>query len=151
MALSSAAADTYARPRAGTEQLGRTGFIEPAQSPAPPATLVVRGTIKNYDPISNLLLLTTPTGTLRLTIPPAVRIRQRWHSIDASALVKCAGFQAAVRYSESNGQKTVQSVHVFGKDEKLRGDARVASLLQPLITFNRSRDRIVLSERQCRV
>ena len=103
--------------RTDAGELDRVEFIEPAQSLSTPATLVVRGTIKNYDLASRILLLSTSNGTMQFTIPSGVRIRQRWHSIEASALAKYSGFHAAVRYSESGADKTVQSVHVFGKDE----------------------------------
>ena len=100
---------------ASPEPLDRTTFNEPDQSPA---TLVVRGTIKSFDPVSKVLLLSTTKGTMQFTIPSTVRIRQRWHSIETSALAKFSGFRVAVRYSESGVERTVQSVHVFGKDER---------------------------------
>jgi hypothetical protein len=103
--------------RTDTGELDRVECVEPAQSPSTPATLVVRGTIKNYDLASRILLLSTSSGTMQFSIPSGVRIRQRWHSIEASALSKYSGFHAAVRYSQSGALKTVQSVHVFGKDE----------------------------------
>ena len=96
------------------EPLDRTTFVEADQS----STLVVRGTIKTFDPVSRVLLLSTTNGTMRFTIPATVRIRQRWHSIETSALPKYLGFRVAVRYSESGVERTVQSVHVFGKDER---------------------------------
>jgi hypothetical protein len=114
MGLSLAAPEISARPGTGTGHAGSAASVEPAQSAQPAATLVVRGTIKSYDPISKILLLSTSNGTIQLTIPPAVRIHQHWHSIEASALANCSGLRAAVRYSESDGTKAVQSVHVFG-------------------------------------
>jgi hypothetical protein len=47
-----------------------------------------------------------------------VRLRQGWHKIDASALETLTGYRAAVRYLEAGGNKTVQSIHVFGKSER---------------------------------
>jgi hypothetical protein len=35
--------------------------------------------------------------------------------VDASELQKLAGNHATVRYTESDGAKVVESVHVFGK------------------------------------
>jgi hypothetical protein len=107
--------EVCARSNAGPEPLlGRTALAEPDQS----GTLVARGTIKTFDPVTKVLLLSTTNGTMQFTIPSAVRIRQRWHSIETSALARYLGFRVAVRYSESGVERTVQSVHVFGKDER---------------------------------
>jgi hypothetical protein len=102
----------------GSAQFDRAAAVDTDRSSQTASTLVVRGTIKSYDVTSRTLVLTTPSGTLPFTMPPAVRIRQRWHSIETSALGKYSGFRAAIRYSESGAEKTVQSVHIFGKDER---------------------------------
>jgi hypothetical protein len=34
-------------------------------------------------------------------------------------LRKLVGYRAAIGYSESRGNKTVESVHVFGKNERI--------------------------------
>ena len=73
---------------------------------------------KATTPLSKMLQLSTSNGIMQFTIPAGVRVRQRWHSIETAALTNLAGFRAAVRYSESGVEKTVQSVHVFGKDER---------------------------------
>lgn len=117
--LSFGASEPFTHATTASWQLSSVA-IGPVQPDPPPATLVIRGTIKSYDPTSKILLLSTPNGTMQLSIPPAVRIRQHWHNIDASVLVTSAGLHAAVRYSESGATKTVQSVHVFGKDERAR-------------------------------
>jgi hypothetical protein len=101
----------------GAARLDRAAAVDDRSSQTA-STLVVRGTIKSYDVTSRTLVLTTPSGSLPFTMPPAVRIRQRWHSIEISALGKYSGFRAAIRYSESGAEKTVQSVHIFGKDER---------------------------------
>lgn len=107
-----------AHAHAGSAQLDRAATIDVDRSSQVTSTLVVRGTIKSYDAASRTLVLTTPTGSLPFTMPPAVRVRQRWHSIEIAALAKYSGFRAAIRYSESGAEKTVQSVHIFGKDER---------------------------------
>jgi hypothetical protein len=106
--------EVCAHATATPEPLDRTTFVESDQS----STLVVRGTIKTFDPVSRTLLLATTNGTMQFSIPSTVRIRQRWHSIETSALARYSGFRVAVRYSESGVERTVQSVHVFGKDER---------------------------------
>lgn len=107
-----------AHAHAGAARLNPTAAIDTDRSSQTASTLVVRGTIKSYDVTSRTLVLTTPTGSLPFTMPPAVRVRQRWHSIEISALAKYSGFRAAIRYSESGAEKTVQSVHIFGKDDR---------------------------------
>jgi hypothetical protein len=38
--------------------------------------------------------------------------------IDASELQKLTGYRAVIRYSESQGKKTVESIRVFEKNER---------------------------------
>jgi hypothetical protein len=87
------------------------------QSTQASTTLVMRGTIKRYDPSSKILTLSTSNSTVQFTITSTVRARQGWHDIDASTLANYSGFHAAVRYSESGAEKTVESVHVFGRSQ----------------------------------
>jgi hypothetical protein len=87
-----------------------------AQSTPPPyTTLRMRGTVDKYEASTRILSLSTSSGTLRFPLAPTARIRQDSQQIDASELQKLAGYRVAVRYSESSGAKTVESVHVFGK------------------------------------
>jgi hypothetical protein len=79
-------------------------------------TLRVPGTIDKYDASNRMLFLSTTNGRVQFPVPPAARIRRGGQTIDASQLATLSGYRAAVRYSESRGNKTVQSVHVFGKE-----------------------------------
>ena len=92
--------------------------IKPAPAAAAPTTLRIRGIVKKYDTASRLLSLTTADGALQILVAPAARIRQGWSEIDAQQLAKLTGYRAAVRYSESGGNKTAQSIHVFGRNER---------------------------------
>jgi hypothetical protein len=83
-----------------------------------PTTLRLRGIVKKYDAATRLLWLTTADGAVQILVAPAVRIRHGWNEIDASELAKLAGYRAAVRYSESGGNKTAESIHVFGRTER---------------------------------
>ena len=103
---------------AATGQINSASSTAVAQSAQPSTSLVMRGTIQEYDPSSKALTLSTPNGTMHFAVTSAARIRQGWHRIDASALKKYSGFHAAVRYSESGAEKTVESVHVFGKEPR---------------------------------
>ena len=75
----------------------------------------LRGRIDQYDPSTRTLSLATDHGTIRLALPPSTRIRQGWHKVEAVDLLRLVGDQATVRYTESGGNRTVESVHVFGK------------------------------------
>ena len=81
-------------------------------------TLRMDGTIDKYDASAGILSLSTSNGTVQVPLAPTARIRQGWHTIDSSKLEKLAGYRAAIRYSESGGTKTVESVHVFAKNER---------------------------------
>jgi hypothetical protein len=87
-----------------------------AQSVAEAATtLRVPGTIDKYDASTRTLFLSTTNGPVQFAVPSDARIRRSGQTIDASQLAKLSGYRAAVRYSETRGNKTVQSIHVFGK------------------------------------
>jgi hypothetical protein len=81
-------------------------------------TLRVNGTIDRFDASTRILTLSTSNGTVRFTVALVTRIRQGWHRIELLELQKLAGYRATVRYSESEGTKIVESVHVFGKNER---------------------------------
>jgi hypothetical protein len=86
------------------------------QSVAPSSTtLSQRGTIEKYDAASRTLLLTTSSGAVQFSVAPTTRIRRGWHKVDASELQNLAGDHATVRYTESSGNRVVESIHVFGK------------------------------------
>jgi len=86
-----------------------------AQAPPASTTLSVRGTIDNYDASSRTLSLSTSSGTVKFPVSPATRISQAGHKIEAAELQKLTGDRATVRYTDSGGHRTVESVHVFGK------------------------------------
>jgi hypothetical protein len=83
-----------------------------------PTTLRLRGIVKKYDAATRMLSLTTADGAVQILVAPAVRIRHGWTEIDAGELAKLAGYRAAVRYSESGGNRTAESIHVFGRTER---------------------------------
>ena len=90
-----------------------------AQStPSESTTLTMRGTIEKYEPSTRTLSISTPNATVQFPLASTSRIRQGWHKIGASDLEKLSGYRAAVRYWESRGEKTVESIHVFGKIER---------------------------------
>jgi type 1 fimbria pilin len=86
-----------------------------AQAPPASTTLSVRGTIDAYDASSRTLALATSSGTVRFPVASTTRISQGGRKVEASELQKLAGNHVTVRYTESDGHKVVESVHVFGK------------------------------------
>ena len=101
---------------------GRGAVVQAAavqSTPLGSTTLTMRGTIEKYEASTRILSLSTSSGAVRFPLASTARIRQGWHKIDASDLEKLSGYRAAVRYSESGGKKTVESVHVFGKSERM--------------------------------
>ena len=86
-----------------------------AQAPPASTTLSMRGTIDAYDASSRTLSLSTSGGTVRFPVASTARISQGGHKVDVSELQKLTGNHATVRYTESDGAKIVESVHVFGK------------------------------------
>ena len=90
-------------------------------APLAPTTLRMRGTIDKYDTATRILSLSTSKGIVQFPLASTARVRQRRDRIDAAALEKLAGYRAAIRYSESGGNKTVESVQVFGRNERTQG------------------------------
>ena len=90
------------------------------EQPGPPLSTTLRmdGTIGKYDVSAALLSVSTSNGMVQLALSSGARIREGWHRIDAQALEKLTGYRAAIRYSEADGVKTVESIHVFGKHER---------------------------------
>jgi phage baseplate assembly protein gpV len=99
---------------------GASAQRPPASATPGSTTLRMDGTIDRYDASAGILSLSTPGGTVRIPLAVTARIRQGWRRIDAPALEKLTGHRAAIRYAETGGVRTVESVHVFGKTE--RGD-----------------------------
>jgi hypothetical protein len=81
-------------------------------------TLRMNGTIEKFDASTRILSLSTSSGSVPFVLAPSVRIRQGWHKVEPADLQKLAGCRATVRYTEAGRNKTVESVHVFGKPER---------------------------------
>ena len=81
-------------------------------------TLRMNGTIEKFDASTRILSLSTSSGTVPFVLASSVRVRQGWHKVEPPDLPKLVGYHATVRYTASGGNKTVESVHVFGKTER---------------------------------
>jgi hypothetical protein len=94
--------------------------LDAGQSRAPGSTtLRMSGTIDKYDAATRILSLSTSNGTVQLLLASTARVRQGWHKLDPLDLRKLVGYRAAIGYSESGGNKTVESVHILGKNERI--------------------------------
>lgn len=68
------------------------------------------GTIEKFD--NNMLTLKTSSGEEQFTVASSARLRNGSKSIKADELSSLTGQRAKVRYTESNGQRTAESVMV---------------------------------------
>jgi hypothetical protein len=103
---------------AAVSSIGRASPIRSEAAPSTASattTLSVRGTIDKYDASTRTLSLSTANGTVRLSTTATTRIRQGWHKVDEADLQKMVGDRATVRYTESDGNRIVESIHVFAK------------------------------------
>jgi hypothetical protein len=98
---------------------------DPAQAPAAkPAvakghganrkatSLVAKGTISAFDRSTNTLTITTSKGQEQFTLPATARIQEASRHLTVNDLDGLNGRTVNVRYRESGGQRTVQSVNV---------------------------------------
>jgi len=74
------------------------------------------GTIEKYD--ANTLTLKTSSGNEQFALASSVRLRNGSKPIKADDLSSLTGRRAKVRYIESNGQRTAESVMVSGGTHK---------------------------------
>lgn len=83
-------------------------------------TLRARGVIEGYDTVTRLLTLATASGPVRFPLSGQTRIRQGTAVVTDSRLEQCIRSTAIVRYSETDGARTVESVHVIQKRDDKR-------------------------------
>jgi hypothetical protein len=113
----------FAQAPKGTRPIEPAAPTEAAQDiPPAPTTLRMRGTIDKYETSTHMLSLSTATGPVQLPVASTARmgrgpIGRGPQRIDESELQKLAGYRAVIRYSESHGKKTVESIRVFEKNE----------------------------------
>ena len=104
---------TLAQAPSTTVEIHGTASSPPSQASS--TTLMMRGTIEKYDASNRILSLSSSNGTVQFPVPSTVRIHKGWHRLEAAGLEKLSGFRAAVRYSQSGGEKVLESIHVFDK------------------------------------
>jgi hypothetical protein len=112
------AGSTYAAP-AQAAQSTKTATTKQAAAkattaPKPKAHSVV-GTLDKYDSGANSIVVNTGKGTETLSLSSTSAVRMGAKTMAAADLSSHTGDRVKVRYSELNGQRTVQSVQIQGK------------------------------------
>jgi hypothetical protein len=86
---------------------------EPAKKSAAQPAHTVRGTVKKFDAATNTLTIATAKGAEEnYMIGPKATLHEGQKSIAVSDLANLSGREATIRYMESGGQKTAESVMV---------------------------------------
>ena len=107
------AATTYAAPAQATKT---TKPVAAKATTAPkPKTHSAVGTLDKYDSGANTIVVKTAKGTETLSLSSTSAVRMGAKTMSASDLSSHTGDRVKVRYSESSGQNTVQSVQIEGK------------------------------------
>lgn len=75
---------------------------------------VATGKIVKFDASANTVTIATSGGEQQFVLNSSSKIREGSKSLAAADLEKLAGHRATIRYTESNGQKMVQSLGVAG-------------------------------------
>ena len=90
-----------------------TGTSAPQKQTKPAAqTAQVTGTLTNFDSASNTLTLSTPNGEETFVIGSTTMLHQGRKIITTSDLANLTGRTVTVRYAESAGGKTVETVDI---------------------------------------
>ena len=107
------AASTYAAPAQATKATKSTA-AKTTTAPKPKTHSAV-GTLDKYDSGANTIVVKTAKGTETLSLSSTSAVRMGAKTMSASDLSSHTGDRVKVRYSESSGQNTVQSVQIEGK------------------------------------
>lgn len=90
----------------GTAPHKATGKSSTAKS----TSLVAKGRLVKFDAASNELTVSTSKGEEQFTLGPSARIHDGSKSVAPANLGDLAGRELSVKYTESNGHKTVESL-----------------------------------------
>ncbi len=113
-----ASSSPAAKPQS-TAQATSASSAKPAKSKSPaPTTLVATGKIVQFDTTGQALTLSTSKGEQHFTVSPSAHLQDSSHPITLDDLGKLAGHKATVRYKESAGEKSVESIRVSSSAAK---------------------------------
>ena len=108
------AAGAYAAPAQATKATTTKSAAATTTASKPKAHSVV-GTLDKYDSSANTIVVNTGKGTETLSLSSTSAVRMGAKTMTMSDLSSHTGDRVKVRYSESNGARTVQSVQIEGK------------------------------------
>ena len=108
------AGSAYAAPAQTAKATTKPVAAKTAAAPKPKAHSVV-GTLDKYDSGANSIVVNTGKGTETLSLSSTSAVRMGAKTMTAADLSSHTGDRVKVRYSESDGQRTVQSVQIQGK------------------------------------
>jgi hypothetical protein len=80
--------------------------------PAKATAITATGTVSKFDAASNTLTVTTSKGDVSFVVDSTASIMANGKKAMASDLPSHVGHKVTVRYTESGGQKTAQSVRL---------------------------------------
>jgi hypothetical protein len=96
---------------AGQTTPAKTAAAKPAKAPKL-TVITATGTVSKFDAASNMLTVTTAKGDATFVVDSTASIMANGKKVMASDLPSHVGHKVTVRYTESGGQKTAQSVRV---------------------------------------
>jgi len=83
-----------------------------AMKPAKAATHSITGTLEKFDPAGKMITVRTAKGAETIALGADAHIMQGSRSVVATDLATHTGSRVEVTYTETNGQKTAQSVRL---------------------------------------
>ena len=108
LALSSVA---LAQTTATAPKSASKAATKPAKA-AKPTVISVTGTVSKFDSATNTLTVTTAKGDQSFMLDSSATVMEGAKKLSASDLSAQVGHKVTVRYTESGGTKTAQSVRV---------------------------------------
>jgi hypothetical protein len=112
LAIAALAMSVAATALAVPAQAGRPGRT--ASKATTPATHSVTGTLEKYDASGNSVVVNTGSGSQTLTLAAQSSIRMGATRLAPADLTAHTGQKVKVRYSDENGQRTVQTLQIEG-------------------------------------
>ena len=100
-----------AKPAPAAAPVAKAVSDKPAKA-AKATVISVTGTVGKFDAATNSLTVTTAKGDVMFVVDAAASILAGGKKVAASDLSSDAGHKITVRYTESGGQKTAESIRV---------------------------------------
>ena len=85
---------------------------KPAKAAGAHTSLVAAGKLAKFDAASSMLTVTTASGDVMLTVAPTAKITEGTKTLAAADLSAASGKNVRVTYTDKDGTKTAESIHV---------------------------------------